>query len=157
MRVTITDADYAQACAMEHPFRDLWTKIKKRARNIALDRLIAANLAAQAERSPEGVGRRKLLEHMDRFERLGREYDALMEARFGPPPFAAGTRVRTMKSDGSRDWAARARENVQWRTVGTIVQKSDSHGLCYEVQHDDGTCAWYNHGELVKIGGQSTR
>lgn len=37
---------------------------------------------------------------------------------------------------------------------GSIVGHSDSHGLCYEVRHDDGTRAFYDPDELFDEGGQ---
>lgn len=36
----------------------------------------------------------------------------------------------------------------KWGVQGSIIEHSDSHGLCYKVQHDDGTVAWYDLSEL---------
>jgi hypothetical protein len=38
-----------------------------------------------------------------------------------------------------------------WGVVGTIVDYSDSHGLCYKVKHDNGTESWYNPEELEEV------
>jgi hypothetical protein len=44
-----------------------------------------------------------------------------------------------------------ARENVKWGVYGIIVRCHDSHGLCYKVQHDDGSVAPYNPEELEEV------
>lgn len=33
--------------------------------------------------------------------------------------------------------------------VGTVVRVSDSHGLCYQIQYDDGKTCWYEPYELL--------
>ena len=60
-----------------------------------------------------------------------------------------GTAVMTTERDDSDDWQDNNRPDCRWRTRGRIIKHSDSHGLCYEVKHADGSSAWYNPGELV--------
>lgn len=40
-------------------------------------------------------------------------------------------------------WNAR-----KWGVQGTILMHHDSHGLCYDVRHDDGTEGCYDPGEF---------
>ncbi len=69
-----------------------------------------------------------------------------------------GTRVTTTKKDASEDWVDNERPSCRWGVKGHITGHSDSHGLCYEVQHEGGGFAWYNHDELVvdEIAGATT-
>src|SRR3990172_8985073 len=60
------------------------------------------------------------------------------------------TVVLTTKDAGSIDWV-RPRRNVRWGTVGTIIDRSDAHGLCYLVKHTDSSEAWYEPDELEKL------
>lgn len=60
-----------------------------------------------------------------------------------------GTRVRTTKDAGSKDWKDRA--DVSWGCWGTIVGHSDSHGLVYRVKHDHWGEAWYEREELETL------
>ena len=57
-------------------------------------------------------------------------------------------RVRTTKDAGNDDWSDPKRPACKWGVEGKIVKYSNSHGLCYEVQHIDGTFAWYDPEEL---------
>jgi hypothetical protein len=61
-----------------------------------------------------------------------------------------GTRVIPTEPSGSTDWADPQRKDAKWgaKGIGTIVGHSDSHGLCYEVQHDTGGTGWYEAEEL---------
>ena len=60
-----------------------------------------------------------------------------------------GTRIRTTKENQQvQDWNQECRK-CKWGITGTIIRSSDSHGLCYEVMHDEiGTTAWYDRSEL---------
>jgi hypothetical protein len=52
----------------------------------------------------------------------------------------------------SVDFVASARTHARQGQVGVIQRYSNSHGLCYEVLHeDDGTTAWYAPGELTEL------
>jgi len=90
MKIKITDADYAQACLMEFPFRDAWKRISKRAREIVLDRMIDANQKAQRVEIDRGTALHgkplEYLAHMDVVDKLFAEHDALMTERFGCEP-----------------------------------------------------------------------
>ncbi len=51
---------------------------------------------------------------------------------------APGTRVRTVKPPSeSKDWTPDSRLVRRWGVTGTVVDHHDSHGLYYEVLHDD--------------------
>lgn len=66
---------------------------------------------------------------------------------------APGTRVETLKPEKeSKDWNAEAKKLRRWGVTGRVVDHSDSHGLCYQVEHaDDKTTAWYEPRELVEL------
>ena len=65
------------------------------------------------------------------------------------PPLNPGTRVRTLepKTD-PRVWAKEALAERKWDVLGTITMHHDSHGLCYDVCHDDGTQGCYEPDEF---------
>lgn len=69
------------------------------------------------------------------------------------PPIKHGTRVRTTHRKGTvedeaRNWEPPAILERRWGVSGVVGRHSDSHGLCYEVTHDDKTMAWYDAEEL---------
>lgn len=66
---------------------------------------------------------------------------------------ATGTRVETIKPEvESNDWQPEARKLRRWEVSGHVVDTSDAHGLCYQVEHeDDKTTAWYEPRELVVL------
>ena len=59
-----------------------------------------------------------------------------------------GTWVITFKSAERDTWTDNTRSACQWGAKGTIVAHHDSHGLCYDVIHADGTTACYDPDEL---------
>jgi hypothetical protein len=61
-----------------------------------------------------------------------------------------GDRVRTLKSRGRTDWVPGSRESCQWGAGGIVLKMKTGHGLCYEVQHDDGRKAWYDYDEVKR-------
>lgn len=65
-------------------------------------------------------------------------------------------RVLTLERDDSNAWVDGAREKCRWGEKGTIITYSNSHGLCFEVHHDEGGMAWYNPGELQLIQTEET-
>lgn len=66
-----------------------------------------------------------------------------------------GIRVRTASVLERRDFGAAVirRPSVS----GVIVAKSDSHGLCFQVRHEDGAAGWYDPDELTEVGEVSPR
>ena len=51
---------------------------------------------------------------------------------------------------GSNDWSDLNRSDTKWgvKGIGRIINHSDSHELCYEVEHESGGTAWYEPEEL---------
>lgn len=65
------------------------------------------------------------------------------------PPLDPGTRIRTtIKKLSDSEWMPEARAARKWGVTGRIVMHHDSHGLCYDVQHDDGTEGCYDPTEF---------
>ncbi len=65
---------------------------------------------------------------------------------------APGTRVETIKPKvESKDWTPEAKLLRKWGVSGVITDTSDAHGICYEVEHEDKTTAWYEPRELLPI------
>ncbi|MBN1325878.1 hypothetical protein JW977_02775 [Candidatus Falkowbacteria bacterium] len=64
-------------------------------------------------------------------------------------PLDNGTKVRTTRSKTKKkDWTPEAWKSRKWNVEGSITGYHDSHGLCYEVKHDDGTLGCYDPSEL---------
>lgn len=62
---------------------------------------------------------------------------------------AMGQRVVTSTTSTSNDWDERAHRLRRAGVTGHIVGLSDSHGLVYEVEHeDDKSTGWYEPAEL---------
>ena len=61
------------------------------------------------------------------------------------------TKVLTKSPAGSNDWSGEARASRKWGVEGVVKVVHDSHGLCYTVQHADGSIGYYNHEELVEV------
>lgn len=70
---------------------------------------------------------------------------AALDKRQEPPE---GERVITAPELGDRDFSKEAIKNRKPNAHGVIVGRSDSHGLCYKVQHEDGTIAYYDPDEI---------
>lgn len=51
----------------------------------------------------------------------------------------------------SGEWTAEAIALRKWGMPGMVTGHSDSHGLCYEVRHEDGTTGWYDTSEIEEI------
>lgn len=69
-----------------------------------------------------------------------------------PGRLAIGTRVCTQQPDvPTTGWTAGALEARKWGVEGTVIAEHDSHGLCYDVRHDDGTQGCYEPSELVLL------
>jgi hypothetical protein len=56
--------------------------------------------------------------------------------------------ITTKPAKESADWTAEARLARRWGLDGKVQEKSDRHGVCYRVKHEDGTEAWYERKEL---------
>lgn len=70
------------------------------------------------------------------------------------PPLQTGTPVITHWTALEGDkFTEEAKQNRKWDTKGEVIGHSDSHGLCYEVKHADGTTGWYHPFELSIRGG----
>lgn len=61
------------------------------------------------------------------------------------------TRVRTHLDFEISDWSADTIATRRDDATGQVVDKSDAHGLCYQVKHDDGTTSWYEPHELEPL------
>lgn len=49
------------------------------------------------------------------------------------------------------DWTLENCQARQWGVKGKVIDLSNTHGLCYRIQHDDGTDAWYDPQEFVEV------
>ncbi len=69
------------------------------------------------------------------------------------PPIDPGTAVRTTQPNmAMRDeWTPEGWAKRQWGVQGGVITHHDSHGLCYEVRHPDGTVGCYDPTELVVV------
>lgn len=61
-----------------------------------------------------------------------------------------GTRVCTTAEEVT-DWTPEAQASRKWGVEGEILTHHDSHGLCYEVRHQDGSVGHYDYRELREI------
>jgi hypothetical protein len=65
------------------------------------------------------------------------------------PPISPGTRVKTTEENLEiDDWSESAIPKRKWGVKGEVITHHDSHGLCYDVRHDDGTEGSYDPSEL---------
>jgi hypothetical protein len=65
------------------------------------------------------------------------------------PSYLVGKMVKTTKTGTLRtDWADGVWEKRQWGVNGRIVARHDSHGICYDVKHEDGSIGSYDPSEL---------
>jgi len=62
-----------------------------------------------------------------------------------------GQRVKTVPGHEASDWTAEALATRRWYVKGEIIRYHDSHGITFEVRHDDGTIGHYEDHELVQI------
>lgn len=61
-----------------------------------------------------------------------------------------GARVKTTSpyKEKENGWDPNALVHRRWGVVGKVLRVSDAHGLCYHVQHEDGSSGWYDPNEL---------
>jgi hypothetical protein len=74
------------------------------------------------------------------------------------PPIFIGTSVRTTAPNMSmrEEWTDEGWAERKWGMQGEVItHRNDSHGLCYDVQHKDGTVGCYDPSELEVIEGIS--
>ncbi len=66
------------------------------------------------------------------------------------PPISPGTLVKTIEPNlALRDeWTDEGWAKRKWGVRGKILTHHDSHGLCYDVRHEDGTEGCYDPSEL---------
>jgi hypothetical protein len=62
--------------------------------------------------------------------------------------FQLGTKVITTEDAGGKDWVISPHNNRLWGEVGIIMDRSDAHGLCYQVRYVDGERGWFEPEEL---------
>lgn len=69
------------------------------------------------------------------------------------PPISPGTRVKTTQANESlrQEWTDEGWVSKKWGVQGTILTHHDSHGLCYDIRHDDGTEGCYDPSELEVV------
>jgi hypothetical protein len=68
------------------------------------------------------------------------------------PPLDPGTKVRTTLANPSvKGWLPECLASRQWNVKGTILKHHDSHGLSYEIRHEDGTVGHYDPSEFDVI------
>ena len=74
------------------------------------------------------------------------------------PPISPGTLVKTTRSNTpDTEWTPEARANRKWGVEGRVLTHHDSHGLCYEVRHSDGTVGTYDPSELEVVDTELTK
>ncbi len=72
-----------------------------------------------------------------------------MTAKGKYPPISPGTVVKTTESKSPRsEWTDETWASRKWGVHGKVVTHHDSHGLCYDVRHEDGTEGCYDPAEL---------
>lgn len=64
---------------------------------------------------------------------------------------STGTPVTTTTENPEirAEFTSEAIASRKWGVKGIVIGHSDSHGLCYQVQHEDDTVAWYDPSELT--------
>ena len=51
----------------------------------------------------------------------------------------------------STDWSKDTLKERKWGVKGVLVDRSDGHGLVYQIRHNDGTTGWYEPRELKRL------
>jgi uncharacterized Zn ribbon protein len=63
-----------------------------------------------------------------------------------------GVSVVTVLGDKiSKDWLPEAHQFRKFGMKGTIIKEHNSHGLCFDVRHSDGSVGCYDPWELVVV------
>jgi len=66
------------------------------------------------------------------------------------PPIDPGTEVKTTQPNLEKrgEWTDEGWASKKWGVQGTVITHHDSHGLCYDVRHEDGSQGCYDPSEL---------
>ena len=66
------------------------------------------------------------------------------------PPVILGAMVKTTQENPALkdEWTEEGHKERKWDIEGTIIEYSDSHGLCYKILHEDNTTGWYDRSEF---------
>ena len=69
------------------------------------------------------------------------------------PPISPSTTVRTTEPNESKreEWTDEGWAKRKWGVTGTVLTHHDSHGLCYDVQHPDGSVGCYDPSEIAEL------
>ncbi len=69
------------------------------------------------------------------------------------PNLDYGTPVKTTQEnlDLHDEWTKEALAARKWNVQGKVIAYHDSHGLCYDVEHKDGTVGSYDPSELELV------
>lgn len=66
------------------------------------------------------------------------------------PDLIIGREIETVKElTGGKDFHSDFLANRKANALGKIKRFSAGHGLCFEVEHRDGTLAWYDAFEIA--------
>jgi len=87
---------------------------------------------------------------------IGQLLDAMMGKSPVPtiyPLIADGVTVKTTQPNMAlrKEWTDEAWSQRKWGVQGKILTHHDSHGLCYELRHEDGTTGCYDPSELEVV------
>lgn len=71
---------------------------------------------------------------------------------------SAGTVIKTTQPNLAMrgEWTDKGWHAREWDVTGTITAHHDYHGLCYDVQHEDGSRACYDPSEIVTLEAYET-
>lgn len=63
------------------------------------------------------------------------------------------TKVKTLQANERlrKEFTAEGWESRRWGVRGTIIKIHDSHGLCYQVLHEDGSIGYYDPTEIEEL------
>ena len=69
------------------------------------------------------------------------------------PPVSPGTTVRTTQPNLSfrHQWTDEGWAMRKWDVKGEVITHHDSHGLCYDIRHEDGTEGCYDPSEFEEL------
>lgn len=68
------------------------------------------------------------------------------------PPIKPGTAVKTTSANPNvTGWTAEAATSRIWGVEGNVIAHHDSHGLCYDVKHPNGSVGTYDPTELEVV------
>lgn len=69
------------------------------------------------------------------------------------PPLDPGTRIKTTQPDIAEwhQWTGEGLKAKRWGAEGVIVGHHDSHGLCYDVRHEDEVVVYYGPLEFAVL------